>query len=188
MKLALGSLVLALLALAPAASAADTFEVDASHSVVGFGITHLKVSRFYGRFNDVSGKIVVDADPAKCSVEIKVKAASVDTANGNRDKHLRSQDFFSVEEFPDITFKSTSVKKTEKGWDVTGTFTLHGVSKEITVPVEHLGTGQHPRGGTLAGFEAVFTIKRSDYGMTYGLPDALGDEVKLHIAIEAAKK
>lgn len=188
MKLALRSLAFAF-ALAAPTVAAETYEVDASHSLVAFGIKHLKVSNFYGRFNDVSGKIVVDQDPAKCSVEIKVKATSVDTANKDRDKHLRSPDFFSVEEFPDITFKSSAVKKAEKGWEVTGTLTLHGVSKEITIQVEHTGNGKNPRSGaTLAGFETWFTIKRSEYGMNYGLPDALSDEVKMHISIEGAAK
>lgn len=186
MSRTLASLTLALACLTPAL-AGDTYEVDASHSHVGFAITHLKVSRFYGRFNDVAGTFVVDADPAKCSIELTVKAASVDTANKKRDDHLRSQDFFSVEEFETISFKSSAATKKGDKLEVKGTLTLHGVSKEITVEVEHVGTGPGMKGEQRAGYEARFTIKRSDYGMTY-LLDGLSDEVRLVVSLEGVKK
>lgn len=182
------SLSLALAALTPAV-AADTFEVDAVHSGVNFTITHLKVSRFHGRFNELAGKVVFDpADPTKSAVEITVKAASVDTGNAARDKHLRSQDFFSSEEFPEITFKGAGVKAAgENSFEVKGTLTFHGVSKEITVVVEHVATGPGMKGETRAGFEARFTIKRSEYGMDYSM-GALGDDVSVVVWVEGVKK
>lgn len=165
--------------------AAETFKVDATHSSVVFRVKHMGVSYTYGRFNDVAGAFSIDeGHPAESGFDITVKSASIDTESDSRDNHLRSPDFFNVKQFPEITFKSKSVKKSGEIYKVTGDLTLLGVTKSITIDVEHIGTAEHPRSGNaISGVETVFTIKRSDYGMTYGL-GGVGDEVKLMVSLE----
>ncbi len=172
------------------AFAADTYEIDAVHSAFLFRVKHLGVSYSYGRFNEATGKFTIDAaDPAKNSIEIEVKADSIDTANAGRDKHLTGPDFFNTVEFPKLTFKSTTFKKKDGNkFEVTGDLTMHGVTKQVTTEAELVGTGKHPKSGApIAGWETTLTIKRSDYGMTYGL-EGIGDEVTLTISLEGAAK
>lgn len=177
---------------APRASEADpvapaNYKIDASHSAVMFRVKHMGVSWFYGRFNEFSGKVAWDAaKPEASTLELSIDPASVDTHNKDRDDHLRKPDFFSVKEFPAVTFKSTKVAKKGDKLEVTGELELHGVKKTITVPVEHVGTADTER-GSKAGFEATIDIKRSDFGMSYGLPDALGDDVRIMISLECDK-
>ena len=171
------------------AFAADTFDIDAVHSSYIFRIKHLNVSYTYGRFNTSAGKFTIDAaDPTKNAIEIEVKADSIDTANPARDKHLKGPDFFNVTEFPTMTFKSTAFKKKDGDkYEVTGDLTIHGVKKSVTTEVNLVGTGKGMKGETRAGWETTLTIKRSDYGMNY-MPEGIGDEVTLTIAIEGVKK
>src|SRR5262245_1396058 len=152
-------LALALVPLIPTADA-EKYSVDNAHSQVVFRVRHLGVSNNYGRFNKISGTFTFDdKDASKSSVEITVDAASVDTDNQKRDDHLRGQDFLSVKEFPNVTFKSTAVKAADKDhFDVTGDFSLHGVKKTITVKAKHIGAGADPWGGFRRGFEIDFTI------------------------------
>jgi len=183
------ALALALLfgPLAPAAT--ESYTVDTVHSSVMFKVKHLGTSNFYGRFNEISGKLAFDGgDPAKSSVSLEVKVESVNTGNEAREKHLKSPDFFSAKEFPTISFKSKSVKKGGQGiYEVEGDFTLHGTTKPIKVKAERTGSGKNPRSGKdLAGFETTFTIKRSDYGMKNMIP-MLGDEVQITVSLEAEK-
>jgi polyisoprenoid-binding protein YceI len=135
---------------------------------------------------------VVDRDDlTKSSVEFSVKMASIDTDNEDRDTHLKSADFFDVEVYPEMTFKSTGIAKTDEDvYDVTGEFTLHGVTKTITIPVEILGFGPGMQGGTTAGFETRFKLNRKDYGIVWNRAlDAgglvLGNTVEVNITIEA---
>jgi polyisoprenoid-binding protein YceI len=172
---------------------ADTFTVDPSHSEVTFQIRHL-VTQVRGRFNDFSGTIRMDPkNVANSSVEFQIKAASIDTNSPDRDKHLRTADFFDVEKYPQITFKSKSVKPTGKDtYNVTGTLTMHGVSKEITLPVTYLGQASM-RGTTRAGFAATTTLNRKDYGVAWNRAleaggAILGDDVKVDINLETVKK
>lgn len=175
---------------APAARA-DVYVVDPVHSSAEFRVRHLGVSNTSGRFDDVSGTVVFDeSDPSKCSVEMVVKTESVDTDNEARDKHLRGEDFFNVEKYPTMTFKSTSVKKkSDDTYEVTGDFTLLGVTKPITVTAELIGRGEDREGKALVGFESSFTIKRSEFGMDKMLGESLiGDDVKITVAVECKKK
>lgn len=173
---------------------AETFAIDAGHSEVGFQVRHL-VSQTRGRFNEFAG--TVDLDPknlANSSVDFKIKAASIDTNVADRDKHLRGADFFDVEKYPEITFKSKSIKAAGNDtYNVLGTLTLHGVSKDITLPVTYLGQAKDPWGNVRAGFEAVTTLNRKDFGIVWNQAVdnggvILGDDVKININLETVKK
>jgi polyisoprenoid-binding protein YceI len=183
----------ALLAAAPAVGA-ETFIVDKGHSEVGFQIRHM-MTKVRGRFNQFEGRIEADrAKPGASSVEFTIQATSIDTANENRDKDLRSADFFDVEKYPTITFKSTRITpKGKDAYDVTGTLTMRGVSKEITLPVSFLGFMKNQRGTDTAGFETAVTLNRKDFGISWNRTlDAggvlLGDEVYVSISLETRKE
>ena len=168
---------------------ADTFQIDAAHTEAGFHVRHL-VTKVSGRFTQLSGTIIVD--PAKkfanSSVEVSIDVPSINTGNESRDKHLRTGDFFDAEKFPTITFKSSAVKEVKKGkLMVTGTLTMHGVTKTVVLPITNLGTSPGMKPGSLvAGFEGKLTLKRSDYGIKTYIP-MVGDEVEITLNVEAAK-
>ena len=191
----LASLVLLLLigfvGITQLVEAADTYEIDTAHSMILFRAKHNGVSYNYGRFNEFSGTLAMDeTDVSKSTVEFEVKAASVDTGNEKRDQHLRSSDFFSAKQFPVITFKGTKVRAKEGEEDVlevTGDLELHGVKKSITVDVEVTGRAKGKEGESLIGFESTFTIKRSEFGMTYGM-GPVSDDIRITVSIEAKKK
>ena len=183
-----------LVGLAGVASAADTWAIDKAHSEVTFRIKHL-MSKVTGRFTDFDGTLTTDFGNLGASgVTFTIQAASIDTDTPDRDKHLRSADFFDVEKFPTITFTSSKITKTgDDSFDVTGILTMHGVSKEITLPVTFLGAGQDPWGNTKAGFEVETRLARQDYGIVWnkGLETGgflLGNEVEIAINLEVAKK
>jgi polyisoprenoid-binding protein YceI len=169
-----------------AAAGTELLPIDKNHSLVGFRIRHF-VSSVEGRFRDFDGSIVIDRQhPSSSGVELTIQAASIDTGDENRDRHLKSGDFFDVAAFPRITFRSTKVvPRSGDAYDVTGTFTMHGVTKSITVPVQYrrLDAG-------MSGFETLdFTLDRKDYGITWNqLADsgglALGNEVHIHARIQ----
>ena len=168
----------------------DTYTVDKVHSSVIFKVTHMNVANFYGRFNDVSGTIAIDAkNPAASSVEIAIDADSIDTHNDGRDKHLKTADFFSVKEFPKISFKSKSVKKVDDhNYEIAGDLTMRGVTKPLTAKATQTGTGKDPRSGAQSiGFETTFTVKRSEFGIKYG-PGALGEDVQVTVSLEANQR
>ena len=182
------AVVLSLAGSAASLKAADTYAVDPVHSSFIFRIKHINTSYLYGRINTSSGTIVFDeADPTKSSVELELKADTVDTFAEKRDQHLKGPDFFNAKQFPTITFKSKSVKKVGEDYEVTGDFTLLGVAKEITVKLAHTGGGKSPFGDFRIGFEGTFTFKRSDFGMKAML-NAVGDDVQVTVAVEAAHK
>jgi polyisoprenoid-binding protein YceI len=178
--------------------AADTYAIDKNHSEVGFQIRHF-VTKVRGRFTDFQGTIVADKEkPENSAVEFSVKTASIDTDVVNRDNDLRSANFFEAEKYPDITFKSTRVKQTGKDtYDVTGNFSMHGVTKEITLPVTYLGAvktkDRQGVEGEKVGFETAITLNRKDYGIIWNRPLdqgglMLGDDVLITINIEANKQ
>jgi len=166
-------------ATAPAA-AATVYSVDSGHSSVIFKAKHNQVANFYGRFDDVSGSFALEEGG---SFDISIKAESVHSGNSKRDDHLRNPDFFSAKEFPTMTFKSKSVKaKGSDSFEVMGDITFRGTTKPLTVTVKNTGTGE-ARGKKLAGMETVFTIKRSEFGSTYGIP-GISDDVELIVSLE----
>lgn len=166
------------------------FTVDAVHSAVIYRVKHLNVSQSYGRFNDISGTFNFDAaKPEASSLDVTVKTESVDSGNEKRDAHLKSQDFFSAKEFPEISFKGKSFKKVaDDKFDVQGDLTLHGVTKPLTVSVNVVGTGPGMRGGEVAGIEARFTVKRTDFGVNYMAGKGLGEDVDMIVSLEGARK
>ncbi len=189
---------LATVALYPTARAQNTpastdedawFAIDPVHSSIIFGINHLGVSTFYGRINNAAGEFHLShGKPGASSFNISAKTQNIDTNNDGRNQHLKSGDFFDAKQFTDITFKSTAVSRSGKTtFAVTGDLTVHGVTRPINIVIEHIGT-KETRMGVRSGFTANFTIKRSDFGMTYGLGGVLGDEVMLMIGIEGVKK
>ena len=171
-----------------ASAAAKDFAIDGTHSWMIFKVKHNNVSYAFGRFNKIAGAVKFDeAQPASTSLQITIETASIDTAHAGRDKHLRGPDFFDVKQFPVMTFKSKSAKKTgDNTYAITGNLTVKGVTKSIVVPVEQIGTVTNAR-GTTTGALATFKIKRSDYGISYGL-GGLGDEVEITMSLEAKAK
>lgn len=172
---------------------AMTFSVDKTHSSIVFKIRHMGVSNFYGRFNDFGGEFSFDPeDLASAKFNVTVKATSIDTGNDGRDGHLRNADFFNVGDHDEISFMSTGVSKSSKEgmYELKGDLTMLGETKPVTATLEWGGTKDGgERMGTIAGFEARFTVKRSDFGMDYGVAQGgVGDEVTLIVALEGRKK
>jgi polyisoprenoid-binding protein YceI len=187
------AVVLAIALASTSVFAADSYVIDPVHSNVTFTIRHL-VSRVTGKFNDFSGTVNIDPKkPATSSVDFAIKVASIDTGTADRDKHLRSADFFDAEKYPEITFKSSSVKSTSKDkYAVAGTLTMHGVSKHVTIPVEFNGFGKDMQGNEKAGFSLSTTLDRKDYGINWNKAvdngTLLGDEVTISINLETSRK
>ncbi|MGV3614558.1 MAG: YceI family protein [Fimbriimonas sp.] len=173
--------------------AQGSFTVDPMHTSIGFEIGHMGISKIQGRFNKHAGKLVVDAkNPAASSVEFTIQTESIDTAVAPRDNHLRSPDFFEVAKYPELTFKSTRIRKAGKGYVAEGDLTLKGVTKKISIPFQAYGPiadGQN--GGQRIGIVAEpIKLNRRDYGINYGnnLPNgkpAIDNEVTVKLALEA---
>jgi polyisoprenoid-binding protein YceI len=170
------------------ARGAESFKIDPVHSSVIFSIKHLGVTDFYAFFKDVSGTVTFDkADPAKSSVDLTVPVESLDSRNAKRDQHLKSPDFFNAKQFPTLSFKSKKVEGTGDLYKVSGDFTLHGVTKPITIEFKKGAEGKGMEGEVRGGGETRFTIKRSDYGMNF-MQGALGDEVNIIVSVEGVKQ
>jgi polyisoprenoid-binding protein YceI len=187
--IAAATLVLSASAFAATPAPVGSYKIDPAHSGAFFEVGHLGgISRFMARFNDISGDLVVDA-PAKSSIKVQIKTDSVDSNHEGLDKHLKSPDFFNVVQFPTMTFTSTAVTLNPTGeGTVAGTLNLHGVTKPVTLTLKQIGSGKGMKGETRAGYVATGTIKRTDFGMAYGVPGAATDEVDLRINIEAIKQ
>jgi polyisoprenoid-binding protein YceI len=178
----------AALGAATPAAAADNYLLDPVHSCIYFKVTHSGISSVFGRFDDVSGEFAIDPDDAgKCSFKMTIKADSIDTNNKQRDDHLRSPDFFNAKQFPTITFKSTSVKSSSGGYQVTGDLTMHGVTKSVTFTLTGGKKAEFPKGVQRTGYNTELILKRSDFEMTK-FSEALGDDVVAAISIQGVKK
>ena len=172
-----------------------TWNIDATHSHATFAVRHMVVSTVKGKFNVLRGTLNLDeTNPANSWIEAEVDAASIDTNEPNRDKHLRSPDFFDVEKYPKITFKSTKVEPVgDNEYKVTGDLTMHGVTKPVVFSVERSGEVKDPYGFRRAGFSAKTKISRKEWGLTWNnLLETGGavvsDEVKLEIDVAAVTK
>lgn len=168
--------------------------VDAVHSSIDFSIKHLVIAKVKGNFQSIEATIEADPeDLTTADIEFTVDIASIDTRNADRDNHLRSADFFDIEKYPKLTFKSTKIVKTDDGeYDVTGDLSLHGVTRPETFKITYEGTAKDPWGNEKVGFSGTGTINREDYGLTYNAAletggVLLGSKVNVTIEIEAQK-
>jgi polyisoprenoid-binding protein YceI len=175
--------------------ALDTYKIDPAHSSVNFTIEHMLVNTVHGRFRQFEGSITVDPDngDALKGATGTIQAKSIDTDIERRDTHLRSPDFFDVEKFPTITFESTEVKKDGNSQVLVGKFTMHGVTKEVSLPFTLKGPIKGPMGNTIVGLEINAKLNRKDYGLTYnkvietgGL--MVGEDVTIQINGEFVKQ
>jgi polyisoprenoid-binding protein YceI len=171
-----------------AAAPAANYNLDTMHTAVVFKISHLGLSWTYGRFKDVAGEFSADpAEPSKASFKLTIKSDSIDTDNAKRDGHLRSPDFLNTKQFPLMSFQSTAAKAIDNGYEVTGDFTMHGVTKPITFKLLGGRVSEFPKGVQRTGFSTELAIRRSDYGMDR-LAEAIGDDVYISISFEGTKK
>lgn len=192
-KIAMGfGITLILVAGLGGIATAKTYTIDAAHTAVVFRVNHLGFSNVFGRFNDFGGALDFDGDWTNGTVELTIQTASVDTAVGKRDDHLRSPDFFNAAEFPTMKFTSTGIKKASgTTGTLTGELTLLGVTKPITLDVTFNKVGPHPSpqmaGVEVAGFSATTTVKRSEFGMKTMVPN-VGDDIQIWIEVEGHNK
>ncbi|HLD88358.1 MAG TPA: YceI family protein [Candidatus Omnitrophota bacterium] len=178
--------------LAEGAWAADTYTIDTAHSTMGFSARHMMVSTVIGAFDDYQGAITYDpADPAAFKADVTIQAKSINTRVAKRDDHLRGAEFFDVEKHPVITFTTVKLDKQDGRAVLTGSLTMKGVAKEVSIPVMISGPVQG-MGSSIIGLSGSFTLNRQDYGINWnqaldngGL--AVSDEVKVDINIEAHK-
>ncbi|MCA1030911.1 YceI family protein [Bacillus timonensis] len=170
------------------------WNVDSSHSSVDFAVKHMMIANVKGTFNSFEASI--DADPTDLTtadIAFTVDVASIDTRNSDRDNHLRSADFFDVENHSTLTFNATEIVKTDEGeYDVTGELTIRGTTRTETFTVVFEGQGKDPWGNERVGFSAEGKIKRSDYGLTYNAVletggVLIGDQIKISLQVEATK-
>lgn len=187
-------LFLSLALAAPAFAQTATWTIDPSHSSAEFSVRHMMVSKVKGRFGKVSGTVTGDlARPATAVVDVTIDASSINTDNADRDNHLRSADFFEVEKYPTITFKSTKIEKAGNGWRMTGDLTMHGVTKQVELAVE--GPVAPIRAGkTLrSGASASTRVNRKDFGLNWSRAletggVVVGDEVDISIEVQLIQK
>ena len=172
---------------APAASATNAWKLDASHTTVEFSARHMMFTTVKGRLADVDGTVTVNgATPDTAVVDVTIKAASIDTRTEQRDQHLRSGDFLDVENFPDVTFRSTKISGAKEHFTLTGDLTIRGTTKSVTLDVIYEGAGKDPWGGERMGFSADGKIDRREFGLTWNQVLEAGgvivsNEIKIHI-------
>lgn len=175
----------------PGLAMAEKFVIDTkgAHAFIQFRIQHLGYSWLSGRFNTFNGSFTYDEkNPSASSITVDIDPASIDSNHAERDKHLRGKDFLHVSKYAKAGFKSTSFKELGNGKAVLkGDFTLHGVTKPITIDVEHIGHGTDPWGGYRRGFEGKTSISLADYGITYNLGPK-SKEVELTLSIEGIRQ
>ncbi len=167
---------------------------DPDHTRIGFSARHAMVTKVRGAFNDVEGRMFVDAEnPSNSSVEVRVKTASVDTRNAQRDAHLRSADFFDVEKYPEIVFTSSTVDEVEENtFMVVGDLTIRGISKQVAIPLDLVGVHRDANGQLRAGFEGTRRVNRRDWGLEWQVALDTGgvlvsEKITLEFEISAVK-
>ncbi len=172
-----------------------TYQLDPVHSTVAFSVKHMMIAKVHGAFEKVSGKLVYDkANPGQASAEATIEAASINTREPQRDTHLRSPDFFDVDKFPSLTFRSKSVSDSGDGLQVTGELTIKGISKQVTLlidgPTDEL---KDPYGNAKIGLSATTKIKRKEFGLTWNAAletggVLVGDEVTITLDLQFVKQ
>ncbi|HWL98822.1 MAG TPA: YceI family protein [Nocardioidaceae bacterium] len=150
------------------AQLAGDYTLDHTHTRIGFVARHAMVTKVRGAFNEFEGTARIDSDLSKSSAQLTIKAASIDTRNADRDGHLRSNDFFAMDEYPEITFRSTSVEQTgDAEYRVTGDLTIKGITKPVSVDFDYTGAAVDPFGNQRIGLEGTTTIDRKDWGVNW---------------------
>ncbi len=174
---------------------AQTYQIDSSHSGANFSVKHMMVTNVSGRFSNVKGAVTFDEkNLSKSSIEATVDIETINTNEPKRDAHLKSQDFFDVAKFPQMTFKSTKVYKAGGVTKADGDLTLHGVTKPVTLTLNQLsGEVKHPMGTIVRGAVATTRISRKDYGLTWNKTIEaggilVGDEIAITLEIELSRK
>jgi polyisoprenoid-binding protein YceI len=167
-----------------------TWTIDPVHSEIGFSARHLMVSKVRGKFGNFSGQIVTAQDPFKSSATAEIDLKSITTGNDQRDEHLRSADFFEVETYPTMTYRSTGARFEDGNYILDGELTLKGITRKVPLVLELNGFGPDPYGGTRAGFTASGELNRSDFNVSFNAPlqnggVVVGDKITLHLEIEA---
>ncbi len=170
----------------PAKAEVETYTLDKPHTQIAFMINHMGFSNSLGKFTDYSGTLSFDrAEPAKSQVDVTIQTNSLDLDDATWNEHVKAADMLNVEKYPTMTFKSTGIEVTgEKTAKITGDLTLLGVTKPVTLDTVFNNAGPSPMGGNKAGFSATTTLKRSDFGMSKGIP-MVSDEVKIILEVEA---
>ena len=168
---------------------AGTWVLDPTHTEIGFSVRHL-MGKVRGKFESFEGSIVTAENVADSKTAATIQLASINTGTADRDAHLRSTDFFGVEENPVMTFESTGISVDGDDYKVTGNLTIKGVSKPVELAVEFLGEGNDPWGGTRVGVEATTQISRKEFGINFNIPlegdkVMIGDKISIHITAEA---
>jgi len=182
----------ALLAL-PALAESAEWTVDPAHTTIGFSVPHMVVSEVDGKFKTYTAKALLDeADLTKSTVEFSADVASIDTGDAKRDEHLKSPDFFDAAKFPKVTFKSTKITKSGKGYKLKGELSLHGVTKEVTLDATVSAAIKNPWGKLVRSVKITGKVKRADYGLSWNKTldqggVLIGDEVTLHLKLEIDK-
>lgn len=172
---------------------AGTWTLDPTHTRIGFVARHAMVTKVRGSFNDFEGSVVVGENFADSEVKVTIKVASIDTRNEQRDGHLRTNDFLSVEEYPEITFVSTGVTvEGDASFELAGNLTIKDVTRPVTIPFEFEGAATDPYGNLRAGFEGSIVVNRKDFGITWNAPletggVLIGEKVTLEFEISAIK-
>jgi polyisoprenoid-binding protein YceI len=169
---------------------AGTWTIDPVHSEIGFSVRHMMVSKVRGRFTSFSGDIVTGESPVDSRVGATIDLSSIDTGNADRDTHIRSADFFEVDNHKTMNFRSTGVRRDGEDYVLDGEITLKAVTKPISLRLELGGFGPDPTGATRAGFTAIGQLKRSDFGIDFNAVletggVVVGDKVDIHLEIEA---
>jgi polyisoprenoid-binding protein YceI len=170
------------------------YTVDPMHSRIGFVVRHAMVTKIRGAFNDFDAELHIDAaDPSKSSASVVIQTKSIDTRNADRDAHLKTNDFFGMDEHPTITFQSTSAEKVDdETYRVSGDLTIRGVTKPVSIDLEFLGAANDPMGNFRLGFEGSVVVNRKDWGITWNAPletggVLIGDKVTLDFDLSATK-
>ena len=171
-----------------------TWTLDDTHTRLGFVTRHAMVTKVRGSFNDFTGTVTVpESGIAGAEAKVTINASSIDTRNADRDGHLKSNDFFDMETYPEITFTSTKIAPNgDGGVNVTGDLTIKGITKSVTIPFEYEGTATDPFGNLRAGFEGTTVINRSDFGLSWNAALETGgvlvsEKVTLEIEVSAIK-
>ncbi|ART20267.1 polyisoprenoid-binding protein [Corynebacterium striatum] len=173
---------------------AGTYVLDPAHTTIGFVARHAMVTKTRGKFEDFEGTITVAENIADSKADVTIKSASINTGNDDRDSHVKGDDFFAVEKYPELTFTATSFNVDEAGnGTVTGDLTIKGVTKPVTLDVESEGLAEDPFGNTRFGFEATTKINRLDYGIDFNAPLKTGgvlvsEEIKIELEVSAIKQ